>query len=168
MEEEVEVGQGFLYGGRQGGRTDLDVANQHPTCPQVPCQLPPHPMHLMHPFHLHLAIDTPSGSGIESGCLSLLEPSPLGMRVAASPGGPGKAPNIKCFDPYVDGVSDQPGSLPSRTHPPAPHATLPVKLSGPVLPHTLLGTAPTATPQAGASARMLPAGQSCHYEIIQR
>lgn len=59
MEQKMEVAQGFYTGQTRGGRTCLDLTNQHPTCPQAPCQLPPHPMHLMHPFHPGIPLETP-------------------------------------------------------------------------------------------------------------
>lgn len=54
-------GTGLLYGQTRGGRTHLDVANQHPTCPRAPVSFLPHPMHLMHPFPPRIPLDTPLG-----------------------------------------------------------------------------------------------------------
>lgn len=62
-------GTGLLYGQTRGGRTCLDVANQHPTCPRAPVSshltlctscTPSHPVFLWIP---------PSGLGIDIGRL---------------------------------------------------------------------------------------------------
>lgn len=78
-------GTGLLYGADSRWEDLPRWGQSASNMPSGPCQLPPHPMHLTHPFHPSIPLEPPSGLGIDGSCLSLPGSSPAAVQVALLP-----------------------------------------------------------------------------------
>lgn len=168
MEQKMEVAQGFYTGQTRGGRTCLDGANQHPTCPQAPVsshltlctsRTPSTPVFLWSPPRAWALM------AVACRCLvRAQQPCKLHFYHGCHRGSPSWVLDVTCLDQTWTGSTTDPlGSILSYVLPAHHHSMSPVR----AYPPRRLSVSPASTsmPWLDVLARMLPAERSCHLHF---